>query len=88
MCLRFKSDLSKKDRYVLFTLQSLFMRSTGGGEDSLNGIETRTIADACDLSIYCARYSLLKLAKASYVVLCTDENKGKSNFWALNTLGN
>lgn len=58
------STLSSKDKSVLLFLVARTSENGGAGSTS------REIADGCDLDIYGARYTLLKLVSLGYVERC------------------
>lgn len=69
--------LSQKDKRVFKNLTELFSNQDGESKD---GVNTRAIANASDLDIYSARYSLLKLARLGYARNVADESK-HSHIW-------
>lgn len=71
--------LSEKDREVASEIKRIFnemIRVDGGGENQTSvWISTREIAEACQINIYRARYSLLKLKELGAVVQQSTERK-------------
>ena len=74
-----RDKLSINDKMVIVSLKEIYKTRVINSSQSPAWISTRDIAEHCNINIYRARYSLLKLEARGIVAKQT--NKSKNHSW-------
>ena len=69
------SSLNKNDRAVLEAMIKIFIKKKLHKEPDTGWVTTRDIAEYCDITIYKARYSLLKLEGVGAIIHRSEKQK-------------
>lgn len=70
--------LNKNDSQVVVALRDIYKHLNLSGTSTDSWVSTRDIAERCDLNIYRARYSLLKLVNLGMAVQQSEQKRNRN----------